>query len=152
MIDTNLRTLRKTAKLTLEEVAGRVGVSRQAVAKWENGDSIPDIVNCNALAALYDVSLDALINGQSAEGVPLPPKGKHVFGTVTVGERGQIVIPKQAREIFGLRQGSRLIVFGDMQQGGLALIDTNRFVHHLDVLMAQANSEGFAQSDAPGEP
>jgi len=151
MIDTNLRTLRKAAKLTLEEVAGRVGVSRQAVAKWENGETIPDIINCNALAALYDVSLDALINGRSAEGVPLPPKGKHVFGTVTVGERGQIVIPKQAREMFGIRPGSRLIMFGDIQQGGLALIDTNRFTHHLDVLMAQANAEGFAQGDVPAE-
>ena len=33
------------------------------------------------------------------------PRGRHVFGTVKVGERGQIVIPKEARELFGIRPG-----------------------------------------------
>lgn len=45
------------------------------------------------------------------------PKGKHIFGTVKVGERGQIVIPKEAREIFGIHPGETLLVLGDEQQG-----------------------------------
>lgn len=45
------------------------------------------------------------------------PKGKHIFGTVKVGERGQIVIPKEAREIFGICPGDTLLVLGDEQQG-----------------------------------
>ena len=36
------------------------------------------------------------------------PKGKHIFGTVKVGEKGQIVIPKDAREIFNIQPGDKL--------------------------------------------
>ena len=45
------------------------------------------------------------------------PKGKHIFGTVKVGERGQIVIPKEAREIFEINPGDTLLVLGDEEQG-----------------------------------
>ena len=45
------------------------------------------------------------------------PKGKHIFGTVKVGERGQIVIPKEAREIFDINPGDTLLVLGDEEQG-----------------------------------
>ena len=45
------------------------------------------------------------------------PKGKHIFGTVKVGERGQIVIPKEAREIFYINPGDSLLVLGDEEQG-----------------------------------
>ena len=51
----NLADLRRRCRYTQEEVAERIGVSRQAVAKWESGESVPDIVNCDALAQLYDV-------------------------------------------------------------------------------------------------
>lgn len=44
-------------------------------------------------------------------------KGKHVFGTVKVGEKGQIVIPKDARQAFGIRPGDTLLVLGDDRHG-----------------------------------
>lgn len=44
------------------------------------------------------------------------PKGKYAW-TVTVGEKGQIVIPKQAREIFGIRPGDNLVLLGDEKKG-----------------------------------
>lgn len=44
------------------------------------------------------------------------PKGKYAW-TATVGEKGQIVIPKQAREIFGIKPGDTLLILGDEQQG-----------------------------------
>ena len=44
-------------------------------------------------------------------------KGQHIFGTVKVGERGQIVIPKEAREIFDINAGDTLLVLGDEEQG-----------------------------------
>ena len=50
------------------------------------------------------------------------PKGKHIFGTVKVGERGQIVIPKEAREIFDINPGDTLLVLGDEEQGIAALL------------------------------
>ena len=45
------------------------------------------------------------------------PKGKHVFGTVKVGEKGQIVIPKEARSLFNIRPGDTLLVLGDDENG-----------------------------------
>lgn len=44
------------------------------------------------------------------------PKGKYAW-TVTVGEKGQIVIPKQARELFGIEPGDSLILLGDEKRG-----------------------------------
>lgn len=52
--------------------------------------------------------------------------GKHIFGTVKVGERGQIVIPKDAREIFGIRPGDTLMVLGD-EKRGIALVKADKF-------------------------
>lgn len=87
-IASNLRYLRNRSRLSQEEVAERIGVSRQSVAKWENGDSLPDILNCEALADLYDVSLNDLVRYDAEEtGIPIPPKNKHMFGTVTIDEK-----------------------------------------------------------------
>ena len=44
-------------------------------------------------------------------------KGRHVFGTVKVGEKGQIVIPKEARCQFGIQPGDTLLVLGDDRHG-----------------------------------
>lgn len=122
MINQNLLTLRKIHQLTQEEVAEKINVSRQAVAKWESGETVPDINNCNALAKLYNVTIDDLLNySEDEKGMTIPPKGKHLLGTVTIGERGQIVIPKKARMIFDLKPGDDLIILGDEEQG-IALV------------------------------
>lgn len=118
MLSENLYNLRKLHKLSQEQVADRLGVSRQAVAKWETGETAPDIHNCLALARLYDVSMDDLVNYDSAgSDMMIPPRGKHLFGVVTVGDKGQIVIPKQARKIFHIEAGDHLLVLGDEAQG-----------------------------------
>ena len=44
-------------------------------------------------------------------------KGKYMYGIVTVGERGQIVIPKEARDQFNIKPGDKLIVIGDIKKG-----------------------------------
>ena len=43
--------------------------------------------------------------------------GKFIFGVCKVGEKGQIVIPKEAREIFNLNKGDTLLLFGDIERG-----------------------------------
>jgi len=118
MINMNLKSLRNQHGYTQEDVAEHLQVSRQAVAKWEKGDSMPDIENCMALAKLYNVTLDNLVNFEDAgTGLNVPPKGKHFFGAVTVGERGQIVIPKKARDVFHIKPGHTVIVVGDDERG-----------------------------------
>ncbi|MBP2241792.1 AbrB family looped-hinge helix DNA binding protein [Cytobacillus eiseniae] len=142
MISTNLKMLRQSHKYTQEEVADRMGVSRQAVAKWEKGITVPDINNCIALAELYDVTLDDLVKHAEDEEVGgIQPKGKHLFGFVKVSERGQIVIPKRAREIFKIYAGDSLMVLGDEAQG-LALVQKDKLIHFIEaVSMAEENTD-----------
>ena len=45
------------------------------------------------------------------------PKGPHIFGTARVGDRGQIVIPKEARSFFGIEPGGTLLILGDAESG-----------------------------------
>ena len=63
-------------------------------------------------------------------GESIPPKGKHIFGTVRVGERGQIVLPKQARDVFKIKPGDMLVVLGDEnpEHPGLALMQEDFFL------------------------
>lgn len=122
MIDKNLKRLRKQHQYTQEILAEELGVSRQVIAKWERGESTPELSFCVKLADLYDVTLDNLVNYNEKEaGIAVPPKGKHIFGATKVGERGQIVIPKKARELFKIESGDTLIVVGD-EERGLAII------------------------------
>ena len=44
-------------------------------------------------------------------------KARHIFGTAKVGDRGQIVIPKDAREFYGIRPGDTLLILGDEENG-----------------------------------
>lgn len=134
MINLNLKNLRKSRRYTQEQVAEKIGVSRQAVAKWENGETVPDINNCIALADLYGVSLDDMVNySNQKDGIGIQPKGKHVFGTVKVGDRGQIVIPKKAREIFNINPQDSLLVLGDEAQG-IALVKHDKFMKFIEAV------------------
>lgn len=58
---------RKAAWLSQEALAAQLGVSRQAVSKWERSESSPDTDNLIALAALYGVSLDELLYGEAVD-------------------------------------------------------------------------------------
>lgn len=122
ILSSNIRFLRKKENLSQEEFAERFGVSRQSVAKWENGDSLPDVGKCVEIADYYEISVDVLLR------IPLEEhdvgketsEGKYIFGMAKVGERGQVVIPKYAREVFDIHPGDRLMVMGDVAKGGLA--------------------------------
>ena len=59
-----LQLLRKNKGLTQEELAERLGVSRQAVAKWESGQVYPDIFNLIQISDLMNVSVDYLVKDQ----------------------------------------------------------------------------------------
>lgn len=147
----NLSTLRRASGLSQEKAAEAVGVTRQALAKWESGETTPDVVHSDKLAELYGVSLDDLLHFEQKPGsVPPPPRGKHVFGVVQMGERGQIVIPKRARELFGLNRGDTLVVLGDTNPGtaGIALVPAQFFTSLLE-LANQVQQEEDKREEQP---
>ena len=107
MFADNLIELRKYHALSQEELAEKIGVSRQTLSKYETGESLPDIEKCKALADVFGVTVDDLICYEKSAGMGLgiPPKGKHIFGMVKMGDKGQIVIPAKARKIFHIKPG-----------------------------------------------
>jgi len=53
------------------------------------------------------------------------PEGKHIFGMVKVGTKGQIVIPNEARKLFNIKPGDQLMLVGD-EASGLAIITSEK--------------------------
>lgn len=135
MIGMNIRILRKKNKMSQEVLAEKIDVSRQTVAKWENEEALPDIEKCKMLADIFQVTLDQLSRNMSEEEVEsIGPKGKHFFGVVKVGERGQIVIPKQARELYGIHAGDKLIVLGEDITKGIAILKSDGFLEFAEMI------------------
>lgn len=116
----NLKMYRKQNGFTQEQVAERLGVSRQAVAKWEKGESLPDIESVITLADMYGVAVDFLVRNMGK--IPeAKDEKKHIFGYTKINENGQITLPKKAREVFGLKAGDSILILGD-EEKGIALV------------------------------
>ena len=60
-------------------------------------------------------------------------EGKYIFGVVKVGDKGQIVIPKDARKVYGINPGDALLLLGD--QKGMVLLKTEIFQNAIDQAM-----------------
>ena len=122
MFKDNLISLRKMHNMTQEALAEQLGITRQTLSKWETGESLPDIEKCMQIATIFDVAMDALVSDSiTRSGLPVPPKGKHLFGLMKVGDKGQIILPARARKIFNIKPGDHLILLGD-ENSGLALL------------------------------
>lgn len=74
-----LKTTRRQAGLSQEQLAEKLGVSRQAVTKWETGAGIPDIENMRAISVLLDLSIDELLSNER----PAPKPADYLFESVT---------------------------------------------------------------------
>jgi len=69
---------------------------------------------------------------------PRTEKTRHLFGSVKVGERGQVVIPKEAREIFDIKPGDILLVLGDVERG-IALVKADALQEFARRILDSAN-------------
>ncbi len=114
-----LKMYRKQCGFTQEEIAEKLGVSRQAVAKWERGETQPDIESCLKLADLFGVTLDMLVRNLEKE---VHEDAKHIFGCSTMNSKGQITLPAKCREVFALKPGDNILILGD-ENKGIALIN-----------------------------
>lgn len=75
--------------------------------------------------------------------MPEAPIGKHLYGMVKVGEKGQIVIPADARKTFGIKPGDSLLMLGDEAQG-LALLTEERalmILHQIQMVQQEAKQD-----------
>jgi AbrB family looped-hinge helix DNA binding protein len=142
MLKDNLIMLRKLNGYSQEQIAEKIDISRQAYAKWESGATIPDVDKAALLAKVYGVTLDILLKSETVEGLGMVPpaeKGKNIWGTVTLGDRGQIVIPKAARDHLGMMRGDRLIVASD--EVGIALIPAEFFESKMQEIMEKLSGK-----------
>lgn len=74
-----LKSIRKQAGMSQEQLAERLGVSRQAVTKWETDAGIPDVENVMALSALFDISIDELLSNEKGAKKP----ADYLFESIT---------------------------------------------------------------------
>lgn len=124
----NLNLLRQKHGYTLEALAEIISVSRQTIAKWEAGDSFPDIMNCTKLATLYKISLDELVNKplKDAMNNEFSIEDGRICGVVDISEEGTIRIPDIVMEMFEIERGDKVLLLADKKQG-LALVKCSRF-------------------------
>ena len=97
----NIRVLRQRKGLTQEQVASYLGVSYQAVSKWETGANTPDISLLPALATLFEVSIDALfsLDVLPPQGEMLPWKDDDVIRIIQMqGKKVLAVTPRVTRD------------------------------------------------------
>lgn len=69
------------------------------------------------------------------------PEGKHIFGMVKVGAKGQIVIPNEARKLFNIKPGDQLMLVGD-EASGLAIITNDQLSRMFTKLQNETPPEG----------
>ena len=124
----NLKMMRNKYGYTLEGMAEIISVSRQTVAKWELGESYPDIINCQKLATIYKVSLDELVNKPLSEIAEdeFDCKNDRICGILDVKEDGTIRIPELVLDLFDIHPGEKVMLLADKRQG-MALVKCSQF-------------------------
>jgi len=106
-----LKQQRKAKNLTQDEVAAKVGVSGQAVSKWEKGECLPDVYNLKMLGLLYRVSVDSLLDTGDAS-------TERVVETIQIGNAVFEIVEKPATILAGKILYAK--DFGDSIESALA--------------------------------
>lgn len=129
LIADNVRFLRNQFGYTLEGLAEIINVTRQAVAKWESGESLPDITNCLRLSTLFKVSLDEFVS-MPLRSIMTEKLNKrddsHTMGTVDVESDGKIKIPDSVLDMFYINKGEKILLLAEKEKG-IALVKCSQF-------------------------
>ena len=116
----NLKMLRKQAGMSQEQLVEKIGVSRQAVTKWETGAGIPDIENIMAISTLFDISIDDLLSNKS--GSKKLPETEYLYESVT-----EYDIDESKRYDMKLGGAKRLVLVGDEGEKIRVSLGSNTF-------------------------
>lgn len=122
-----IATLRKDRNLSQETLAEQVGVSRQAISKWERDEALPDIYNLTTLSEIFGVTIDELLKGSGESGVSKKPMlvamelklkaEKYIMGGIAMLILGALVFV-----IEPLSQQIQTIICVLMALGGILII------------------------------
>ena len=93
-----------------------------------------DLININSMFIIKEYTNCVAPHMEVFDGVLIKEKdGKYIFGVVKVGDKGQVVIPKDARKLYDIKAGDALLVLGDAK--GMALLKTEVFQSAIDQAM-----------------
>ena len=120
-IANKLVELRRSHGYSQEELAAQLGVSRQAVSKWERAESSPDTGNLIALARLYGISLDDLLlntsaaqGGAAAQAAPAPEteqeEAQEVFAAAQAWDRAELAWEAEKKKAFEKKKEKLLLL------------------------------------------
>ena len=99
-------------KKILEDLAEKINVSRQTISKWELGQTLPDIYNCQELCKIYNISLDELLQNDN-----IAPNEKFMFGYCKIDNDKKLQLPAECLEKMNYKVGDVLLCLGDLKQG-----------------------------------
>ncbi len=74
-----------------------------------------------------------------------PPKGKYAW-TAKIGDKGQIVIPKEARDLFGMEPGDTVLLLGDVKRG-LAIVRSDTLAHITSMLLGDSDEDSSEENE-----
>ena len=116
--------LRKARNLSQEELASKLGVSRQAVSKWERSEASPDTDNLIQLAALYNISLDELLNGKEAISLIEESSKEEKSRTIEISEHIKVTIEDDEAKV----------IYDDQDEEILSLKETLKWNEKIKVV------------------
>lgn len=127
----NLRQMRKDKGLSQEELAEIMGVSRQAVSKWEQGEIYPEVEKLMQLAKKFNLSLDRLLSSEIAEQDHTPDN--HVSGVIIISSPNENVIAAcckvaSSRKLKGAKNAPQYALFGVSNGGNSFWGEQNTFL------------------------
>lgn len=127
----------------------KVGVTRQAIAKWEAGETMPDLERSRMLAEIFEVSLDDLASYESNINYWAwrSTKRKAYFWRGYCGRQGTGCNPCKSQKAFSIKAGDQLVVLGDESQG-IALLKSDSFLEFADII--RKSMEGGKTAEYPG--
>ncbi len=133
-----LKQLRSSMRMTQEELAEKMNVSRQTIAKWENGESVPDVVRCSELSKIFNLSLDEIASFfiKNEKGKQYNPKNKFFFDKCVV-DNNHIVLSDSTLKQFNLNNGDEILLLGDTSRG-LAFVSKTGFAALVSQLLDSA--------------
>ena len=113
---------------TMEALAEIISVSRQTVAKWESGESYPDIMNCMKLATLYKITLDELVYKplSEAKAGEFSSDENKICGILEIHENGAVILPEALMKMFDMKIGDKVLVLADRREG-IAIVKFSQF-------------------------